>query len=129
MKVFVATRETQGAREDDYCWTVDGELVRLPGLTCDCPDCGCDRGLAGLSSSRATTTAKVVDRDDLDPQTYGTLLCDTLTREGWVSPRGMSEEDAYEWAREHLELAAFFDEGTIIEFRNDQLRTRALTAG
>lgn len=129
MKVFVATRETQGVREDDYCWTIEGELVRLPGLTCDCPDCGCDRGMAGLSSSRATTTAKVVNRDDLDPRTYGMLLCDALTREGWVSPNGMSEEEAHEWARDHLEFAAFFAEGTVVELRNDQLHARVLAAG
>lgn len=128
MKVLVATRETQGVREDDYCWTVEGELVRLPGLACDCPDCGCDRGMAGLSSSRATTTAKVVNREDLDPQSYGVLLCDALTREGWVSNNGMSEEEAYEWAREHLEFAAFFAEGTVVELRNDQLRARTPTA-
>ncbi len=128
MKVFVATSQMQGVRADDYCWTVEGELVRLPGLTCDCPDCGCERGMAGLSSSRATTTAKVVDRRDLDPQTYADLLCDALAREGWVSPNGMTEEEARDWAREHLEFASFFDEGTVVELRDNQLRDRALSS-
>jgi hypothetical protein len=85
--------------------------------------------MAGLSSSRATTTAKVVNRDDLNPRTYGMLLCDALTREGWVSPDGMSKEEAHEWAREHLEFAASFPEGTVVELRNDQLRARVLAAG
>jgi hypothetical protein len=29
MKVLVATNETQGMFEDDYCWTVEGELVYI----------------------------------------------------------------------------------------------------
>ena len=40
MRVLVATSHTQGERPDDYCWTIEGELVRLPLLECDCPDCG-----------------------------------------------------------------------------------------
>lgn len=46
--------------------------------------------MTGLGSSRATT-AKAVDRQDLDPQTYGNLICDALTREGWVSNSGMTD--------------------------------------
>jgi hypothetical protein len=26
MKVFVATRKTQGVRADDYCWTIEVSL-------------------------------------------------------------------------------------------------------
>jgi hypothetical protein len=65
MKVLVATNETQGMFEDDYCSTVKGELVYIQTMACKNPACGCDRGFAGLSSERATTTAMVVDRPEL----------------------------------------------------------------
>ena len=35
MKVLVATRRTQGLRPDDYCSTIDGELV-LAGAVIEC---------------------------------------------------------------------------------------------
>lgn len=59
MKVLVATNETRGMFEDDYCWTVEGELVYIQTVACQNPASGCDRGFAGLSSERATTTAMV----------------------------------------------------------------------
>lgn len=30
MKVLVATRRDQGARESDFCWAIEGELVVVP---------------------------------------------------------------------------------------------------
>ena len=79
MKVLVATTMRQGEVEDDFCWTIDGELVRLPFVECDCGNsCGCTRSFAGLTSHRATTTAVVADRPELDRDAYVDLLLDDL---------------------------------------------------
>jgi hypothetical protein len=83
MRVIVATDATQGEKPDDYCWTVEGELVRLPWTECDDPACGCWRGFAGLSSHRATTTARVVNRPELDEATYVELLLDDAVANGF----------------------------------------------
>ena len=65
MKVFVATHDGQGARDTDFCWTTDGEVVEW-AMACDADDesdggCGCQRAMAGLSSAKATTTFKVAE--------------------------------------------------------------------
>ena len=77
MKVLVATERGQGTKPDDYSWTTEGELVRLD----DCPDryCRCT-GFAGVESHRATSTALVVEREDLTPE----LLVEIFER-NWVS--------------------------------------------
>ena len=68
MKLLTATRETQGEREGDFCFAIEGELVLL-GFVCATdeadPDggCGCGRAFSGMSSMRATTTALVRDLD------------------------------------------------------------------
>jgi hypothetical protein len=66
MLVLVATRETQGNDDGDYCWTVEGELVTPVTFECCVPEsCGCGRGFPGLVSATATTTAMVVDREGI----------------------------------------------------------------
>ncbi|WP_116452045.1 DUF7715 family protein [Blastococcus litoris] len=68
MKLLTATHDTQGAREGDFCFAIEGELVLL-GYVCPedeaDPDggCGCGRAFSGMSSMRATTTALVRDLD------------------------------------------------------------------
>lgn len=68
MKVLVATRLTQGTRDNDFFWCNEGELVRLGG-ECDSdrgnPDggCGCVRSFGGVDSNKGTTTALVEERD------------------------------------------------------------------
>jgi hypothetical protein len=127
MHVLVATRETQGQRNGDFSWTVEGELVRLPGMHCDCPGCGCDRALAGLSSSKATTTAKVVDVD-VDVGAFLAAMHDALEREAWVTPGDPEGESLVAtWASEHLAAAAHFDAGTVLELRDGLLMARAPT--
>ncbi len=41
-----------------------------------------------MSSSKATTTAKVVERPDLDPADLMVALCDSLERGGWIESLG-----------------------------------------
>lgn len=69
MNVLTATTEMQGTREGDFDWTIEGELVWV-GWVCDADrrnprrrGCGCSRSFSGLSSHRATTTARVSDLD------------------------------------------------------------------
>jgi hypothetical protein len=120
MYVLTATNETQGLVEDDYGFTTEGELVALPLMECDAPRCGCDRGWAGLSSRRATTTAIVSERPDLDRTTYRELIIDH-----WAEQlRGASLGTDPEFAREIDEfvtavqdLGARFGPGAIVRRR------------
>jgi len=84
MLVLIASRITQGDRPDDYCHTVEGELVTPLGPECCEPDqCGCGRGLVGLASARATTTAMVAHRPGITPDILRDAVADSLERGGW----------------------------------------------
>lgn len=126
MKVLVATQETQGTNDGDYCWTVDGELVYIQGLTCANPKCGCDRGFAGMSSSRATTTAMVVDRPDLAERDVAAALTASLERGGWLA--GASEEETKEIIDEYLAVVDAVTtataDGTVVRRRGDMVFAR-----
>lgn len=58
IKVLVATSKTQGARDNDYNWCIEQELVWFPPICrsskVNGPDdsCGCGRGFGGLNSHR-----------------------------------------------------------------------------
>lgn len=122
MKVFVATARGQGARASDFCWTVEGELVMVL-FQCDRDGdeidgcCGCRRALAGLSSSRATTTFAVADLP-LAWDDYVTAISDSLKRGGWL---GL---DSDSMARELVDAAADFPVGEVLERRGDYIRPR-----
>lgn len=83
MRVFVAARDTVASREDDFFHGVEGELVRMPLFGCANSQCGCDRSVAGLASSKASTTFMSVDRPDLDRKSFRLAFVDSLEREGW----------------------------------------------
>jgi hypothetical protein len=88
MKVLVATNQSQGVETGDYCFALDGELVLSgPSLECDDPArCGCGRGFPGLGSCRATTTAMVADRPEIDRTMLAEVIRDSLDRQGWLRP-------------------------------------------
>jgi hypothetical protein len=73
MNVLTASTQTHGWRDNDFCWTVEGELVVFPPIECGRGSiddvCGCRRSMAGLVSHRATTTIEVTDREGLGPDT------------------------------------------------------------
>ncbi len=130
MKVLVATKNTQGMRQWDMSYTVDGELVMNPPVSCDCPDCPCDREMIGLGSRSGTTTFTVSDVPELTVDTYRDLLRDELVKCGWVM-----EEPTAEWmanfADEHLAAAASFEVGDVLEIgkgRNVVCRKRSASA-
>ena len=113
MLVLVATRETQG-RDGDYCWTVEGELVTPVTFECCVPDsCGCGRGFPGLGSSRATTTAMVVDREGITVPLLRQAVTDSLERGGW---RGIEEFEQV--VDEHVDtivrICTAFGDGAIV---------------
>lgn len=122
MKVFVANEPLD--EDQDFSFTIPGELVHLPPLVCDCPDCGCDRAMAGFVSHRATTSFVVHDLD-LDPNTYSDLLFDTLKAGGWVK-EGSSADAAWvrSWAEEHLEMAASLPQDVSLQVEGDRVTIR-----
>lgn len=118
MKVLTATAETQGQRDNDYNWCVEGELVWIaPPCATDGTDpdgpCGCGRDFAGLSSQRATTTARVSDlplsRDDVVKAIAGYYES--------ASYAPVPAADLNLEVDEMLDIASSWSVGTIIERR------------
>jgi hypothetical protein len=124
MRVIVATDRTQGDKLGDYCFTVDGELVRLPWSECDGPDCGCTRGFAGLSSHRATTTARVVNRPELDPAAYVQLLVDDAVANGFGPVDDELRRLVADEARHLMALAQELPLGSVLERLGDTTAIR-----
>jgi hypothetical protein len=63
-------------------------LVFFPPIECGRgtidDHCGCRRSMVGLVSHRATTTIKVIERPDLDPDISSTLIADGLQSHCYV---------------------------------------------
>ena len=117
MKVLVSTKEQQGSAPGDYQWTVDGELVAIGSLDCDCPDCGCRRGFPGLASSRATTTALVVERSEMTMEVLRTAVAGWLERDGWfrlIDDPDEAEDMLDELADEIVHVCSDFMPGTVL---------------
>jgi len=59
MKLLVATRKTQGQRENDFCWADDGEVLKFTiecgGEPIDGP-CGCRRAMSGVKTAITPAT-------------------------------------------------------------------------
>ena len=125
MKVFVAT---EGSSQDgDFSFTVPGELVHLAPAVCDCPDCGCDRAMAGFTSRKATTSFVVRDLD-LDATTYTKLLFGALEAGGWVQGRTTAGASwVHAWAADHLRLAEELPEEVPLVIENEAVRVRDST--
>jgi hypothetical protein len=125
MKVLVATTHTQGSVEGDYSAAIDGELVMFPMLDCDCPDCGCRRGMGGLSSRLPTTTFEVVERPELDRDALFELVLDSVVAAGWGSP---DDPEFVAIVRDEVtdlcRLAASFPAGTVLGRRDDHVYIR-----
>jgi hypothetical protein len=127
MKILTATSETNGRDAGDFDFCRDGELLRF-GMECDGEDamgvahadrCGCSRSLAGVESSKATTTFRVVEVA-WSPETYARLIEASLVRDGWVEPG----EEATRWGLESSEdvrgVAEAFPVGTILRRRGER---------
>ena len=124
MRVFVATSRGQGARANDFSWTVEGELVEH-GTQCSVGDvddaCGCRRSMAGLSSSKATTTFTVADID-IEVGDYEQAIFDSLIRR-WGED--VDRDEARELAADLAQEASRFGVGVVLERRDEVIQVRA----
>jgi hypothetical protein len=122
MKLLVATSRTQGDRENDFSYCVEGELVYL-GFVCaidqDDPDggCGCGRAFSGLNSHRPTTTAEIRDVDlTVDDATEA--VTSSLEQGGW------DPSLAAGFVAELRDIADHFRVGTVLGRRIDEVYAR-----
>ncbi len=131
MKVLVATKSGQGGASGDYSSTVEGELVTPITVECCSPEsCGCGRGFPGLASSRATTTAMVVSRDDIQPNQLREAIASSLRRDGWL--KGLNQAERRELIQAHFsaieQVCAGFAVGTVVGRNNAFVSRRAVAA-
>jgi len=123
MKILVATSRTQGARESDFNFCIDGELLwiaepcatdakRLPN------SCGCGRAFAGLASHRATTTALVADLP-MNFDEYSRAISASLQEQGWPP------HWAAGIARDQTELTKQWQVGDVVERDLDMFTPRS----
>lgn len=123
MKLLTATTVTQGYRDNDFDWCVEGELVHI-GVVCDRdlddPDggCGCGRAFAGLNSHRATTTALIREVPGFTGADYVEAIRSSLEQQGYDSSH------AEHAAAELLILVRGWPPGTIVERRLDEIVVR-----
>jgi len=127
MKLLTATSAGQGDRPNDFCFTVEGELV-LAGFVCATdeadPDggCGCGRAFSGMSSRRATTTAVVRDLD-LDEDDLRLAVESYYTAAG-MGPDVLGDDFATlveGTVEESLLVGRSCDAGTVVRRRLDRL--------
>jgi hypothetical protein len=125
MKLLTATASTQGQRDNDFDWCVEGELVRI-GPVCandrDDPDgyCGCGRAFGGLNSHRATTTAMIRDLDGFTRADCIEAIRSSLFEQGWDP--GTAEDEADEL----IQIAAGWPVGAVAERRIDHVLVRTV---
>jgi hypothetical protein len=106
MKILVATKKTQGQRDNDFFWTKENELVYL-GFECGSGGreadsyCGCVRDFNGLETKKGTTTALV-----LDLNTTPEKIAELFAAQGYENQ-----------VEEMLTLADRFNVGEVVEKR------------
>lgn len=113
--MLVATSQGQRDHDDDYCFTIDGELVSMPFGPCPDELCDCTPSAFGLSSSRGTTTVTVADVPDLTEDTYLDAFRDAMERMGWLP--ALETDDLEPWVRWHIDLAAAVPDGAVARAR------------
>ena len=96
MKIIVSTTQTQGQRENDFCFVPEGEPVYM-GIPCDKdkdnPDgaCGCSRSVCGFTSQTATTTMKVAETE-MTKEEYMDAYVQAWRKAGWKVSARMETE-------------------------------------
>jgi hypothetical protein len=127
MRILVATEETQGRRPNDFCFAEEGEVVTFsPECTREEVDgpCGCKRSLSGTTSLLATTTFRVVERDDLTPAGLTRILAASLVAGGWYETAEAASGPAREEVVALVRVALRFPAGSVLERRGDRFATR-----
>lgn len=128
MKILVATEETQGHRQNDFCWAEEGEIVTFGS---ECADetvdgsCGCRRALRGVRSRKATTTFVVVERPGIRPGDLARIVAESLVSGGWYPGVEQAHPAAAQHARRLASIALTYAEGTVLERRDEKFSARA----
>ncbi len=131
-RVFIATRETQGYRKNDFDFCEDGELVVFPMMECDREevdgDCGCRRSMIGLDCGKATTTFKIVEHEITIPDLV-TKIHEHYKRNGW--DKLMSDDELHNLAETEItaiqSIVLRYIPGTIMERRGINIQNRTIT--
>ncbi|MET1015853.1 MAG: hypothetical protein ABWX76_03500 [Leifsonia flava] len=121
MKVLAATTWTQGARLEDFCHAVPGELViDLGPCSDDDPggDCVIGRVFIGLASGHMTTTAVVVDLPLLDRRGYLRILRESIIH------RSLPTAELAAMAEHWRLTAGALPAGTVVERTRGKTRVR-----
>jgi hypothetical protein len=120
LKVLVSTLDTQGDRPGDFTWVPEGELVARYGIVCDDEradggGCGCGRAFSGLTTHKATTSAKVVERDMTEAD-WRAVVYQTLHETGWAkhSPPDEVAEIIDDIVRHDLRAVEDLPAGTVV---------------
>ncbi|MGH2698499.1 MAG: DUF7715 family protein [Actinomycetota bacterium] len=106
-------------------WSSSRRLQCEPGSLDD--RCGCRRSMAGIVSYRATTTIKVVHREEINPDTYFMLISDGLRDQGYVTKELLTNREVNDWLRDLtgdlVGMAGAFEVG-VLERRGDFVNVR-----
>jgi hypothetical protein len=125
MKVLVSTKEGQGIRKNDFCFTKEGELVKMC-FSCDGEKidgmCGCRRSLGGFNTQKATTTFKVIEKKITEAQ-FIKLFIQSEKKAGWIK-EGDNTFEFQEHAKDILRIAKSFPTYVILEKRGDRIQIR-----
>jgi len=131
MKLLVATKKTQGHRENDFCFAEEGELLMF-GFECDGEkvdgSCGCRRAMSGFKTHQGTTTMRVKDVD-LTKQQFRAMWVCSNSEAGWFDGNEMTPEQD-KWAdmevKELLKIAKRFEPHMVIEKRGNCFQERII---
>jgi hypothetical protein len=121
VKVITATSQTQGQRDSDFDFCVEGEIVTQTLVICgkdkEDPDgpCGCGRAWSGANSHRSTTTAMVRDLP-LTTEEYTEAVRSSLEYGGWY-PKYVDDGDLGDIVADLLEVAESYPVGAVLETR------------
>ncbi|TFC17386.1 hypothetical protein E3O19_06315 [Cryobacterium algoritolerans] len=126
MKVFVATRATQGGRSSDFNSCIEGELVWTlapcaAGRRYPYGACGCGRSFSGMNSHGTTTTARVQEVAGLTKSSYELALQANFDADGWCSCCTSPVADLVD---DLMALAAPIPVGSVLERRLDVFTVR-----
>lgn len=134
MKVLTSTKETQGARESDFCWCNDGELLMF-GTQCAEEkeidgSCGCMRSMVSVKTAFHATTTMIVTELSMTPKELSREIELGLERLDWPSlaDRNALKAEVKEQVKNIGIVAESFPAKTILEKRGDTFRVRQVIA-
>ena len=134
MKILVATEQTQGQRESDFCFVPEDEPL-LQGFMCHKdevdpnPDggCGCGRALIGILCQKGTTSFKVVETQ-LSQERFIQNYISSFQDSGWLTGPNKLDKEFIEGLRadgeQLIEVATRFPLGAILEKRKEAYQQR-----